>query len=136
MLGVQGFCRAWPRRWLGFGVLKLGFEDLAGGPARGSSEEGVGGGDLPLRKVLTLRPKGRRICSETASICPSKATPETPFWCLLDPWGLSGEVPEATLGQGCYINIYIYIYIYIYNYIYIYIYTCCVCWVSIHISII
>ena len=37
---VRGFCRARPARWLGFGVLKLGFEDLAGGSAKGSSGGG------------------------------------------------------------------------------------------------
>ena len=34
---VRGFCKPRPERWLGFGVSKLGFEDLAGGPAKGSS---------------------------------------------------------------------------------------------------
>jgi len=39
-LGVRGFCRARLERRLGFGVWKLGFEDLAGGPTRGSTGRG------------------------------------------------------------------------------------------------
>ena len=48
MLGVQGFCAPRPERWLGFGVLKLGFEDLAGGSTRGCTGRGVGGEGKPL----------------------------------------------------------------------------------------
>ena len=61
-VGVRGFCGARPGRRLGFGVLWPKPRSQAGGPARGSTGRGVGGKEPPpLQKVLTLRPKGRRI---------------------------------------------------------------------------
>ena len=41
-VGVRGFGAPCLEKWLGFGVLKLGFEDLAAGAARESSRRGVG----------------------------------------------------------------------------------------------
>ena len=38
-LGVRGFDMARPGKWLGFELLRLGFEDLARGSAKGSSRE-------------------------------------------------------------------------------------------------
>ena len=46
LLGVRVFCTPWPERWLGFGLWKLGFEDLAGGPARRSTGKGVEGANI------------------------------------------------------------------------------------------
>ena len=42
-MGFEGSCPARPKKVLGFEVWKLGFEDLAGWLARGSSGKGVRG---------------------------------------------------------------------------------------------
>jgi hypothetical protein len=80
-LGVRGFCSPRPERRLGFGVWKLGFEDLAGGPVRGCTGRGVGGREPP--------PKEGSKHSDQGS---------TDLLCLRLGWGIS------------HIYIYIYIY--------------------------